>query len=100
MARLFAVIAMLAILATPFVASAQERLVLVQQEQQPYAEGVDPGRILAVGAGVIVGAVVGGMFLDFQGAGVVGAVAGGYIGDWWYGEGDDILTLEPLPQSY
>ena len=102
MAKVLSVIAVLFLLAAPTLANAQDRLVLVQQEQQELMsyDGVDPGKILAIGAGIVVGTVVVGSAFGFQGAGLVGAVAGGLVANWWYGQGDDILSLEPRDSSY
>ncbi|NQV99577.1 MAG: hypothetical protein HQ483_07755 [Rhodospirillales bacterium] len=48
------------------------------------ASGLDMGRLLAIGAGVVVGSVI----MESLGVGrlpvFVGSVAGGLIGRWWY----------------
>jgi hypothetical protein len=50
----------------------------------PRAEGADPKRVLAVGAGLAIGAVTGYSLLPFSAGPLIGAVAGGFIGEWWY----------------
>ena len=50
--------------------------------------------MLAVGAGVLIGAAVGSL-VTLRGATLIGAMAGGVLGAWWYGEHSDIAALEP-----
>jgi hypothetical protein len=42
----------------------------------------------------VIGAAVGSA-LTFRGATIVGAVAGGIIAGWWYGDRSDIARLRP-----
>ncbi len=98
MTKKISIFLMLFVFALPLQAGAKEKMVLVQQSPQGvYDEegSVDPTRILAIGAGVILGSVAIGSTLNFAGSSLVGAVGGGLIANWWYGDGDDILTLEP-----
>jgi outer membrane lipoprotein SlyB len=55
---------------------------------------IDQGKVLAVGAGVLLGAAVGSL-VTLRGATLIGAMAGGVLGAWWYGEHSDIAALEP-----
>ena len=99
MTKTISILMLLFVFALPFQASANERLVLVQQSPQGVYNdkgGIDPTRVLAIGAGVILGGVALGSTLNFAGSGFVGAVGGGMIANWWYDDGDDILALEPL----
>ena len=98
MTKMFSAILLLFVFALPLQAGAKERLMLVQQAPLGAfdEEGqIDPTRVLAIGAGVLLGGVVVGSTLNFVGSSLVGAVGGGLIANWWYGEGDDILALEP-----
>ncbi len=97
MAKFFSIIVLSLALAVPSLAAAQTRLapLPVQEQQFDVTNGVDPGQVLAIGAGVIVGTLVGGYVLNFQGASLLGGLAGGLVANWWYGDGDDILALEP-----
>ncbi|NQW00344.1 MAG: hypothetical protein HQ483_11645 [Rhodospirillales bacterium] len=74
-------------------AAASEPLVLVQQAEVTSNE-IEPGRILAVGAGIVVGAVTFMSVFNFPGAGLVGGVTGGLVSDWWYGDRYDYAELE------
>jgi hypothetical protein len=95
MKKTFTVIALILALSLPNVVIADEPLVLVQQQMElPAGNEVDPAHVLAVGAGVVVGALAFSSVLNFQGAGIVGAVAGGLVTDWWYGERYDYAELE------
>lgn len=97
MRRLMLALAVSAIAIAPLAAAAAEQPILAQQKAPapPRAEGLDSGKILAIGAGIIVGAAVASAALGFRGATVLGAVAGGVIASWWYGDRSDIATLEP-----
>ena len=57
--------------------------------------GIDPAKVIAIGAGVVIGATVFSSLLSFRGAAALGAVVGGLIGNWWYGDRSDIASLEP-----
>ncbi len=98
MMKFFSVIALIVVLGLPSMASASERLVLVQQSgttSLPAAGSeIDAAHVLTVGAGVIVGALAVSSVLNFQGAGLLGAVTGGLLADWWYGERHDYIKLE------
>ncbi len=97
MSKLLSIVVLSLILVVPSLASAQARLtpLLVQEQQYELSEGIDPGQILAITAGVVVGSVAGGYFLNFQGATLLSGLAGGLVANWWYGGGEDILVLEP-----
>ena len=78
----------------PVGARAGEQLVLVQQTAPAVKGSFDTGKAIAIGAGVVIGATAASL-LSFQGATIVGAVAGGVIGAWWYGSRSEFVTLEP-----
>ena len=102
MKKTISIITLFFIFALPLQAGAQEliaqELILAQQTPQGiYDEegSIDPSRVLAIGAGIILGGVAIGTTVNFAGSSLVGAVGGGLIANWWYGDGDDILALEP-----
>ena len=78
----------------PVGARAGEQPLLVQQSAPAVKEGFDLGKAFAIGAGLVIGATAASL-LTFRGATIVGAVAGGAIGAWWYGARSEFATLEP-----
>ena len=97
MKKTISIIALFFIFALPLQAGAQELMLVQQTPQGVYDEdgSIDPSRVLAIGAGIILGGVAIGTTVNFVGSSLVGAVGGGLIANWWYGDGDDILALEP-----
>jgi len=79
---------------TAFDASAAQQPLLAQANPPALPATIDQGKVLAIGAGVLLGAAVGSL-VTLRGATLIGAMAGGVIGAWWYGEHSDIATLEP-----
>jgi hypothetical protein len=83
--------------ASPLHAGTKEHLTLVSQPSSGVRDqtgSIDPTRVLAIGTGVIVGGVAIGSIFNFMGSGMVGAVGGGMVANWWYKSGDDIIPLE------
>ncbi|HEV8678456.1 MAG TPA: hypothetical protein VGQ90_03700 [Stellaceae bacterium] len=81
----------------PIAAQAGEQVILAQQGAPAApASGFDRNKALAIGAGIVIGATAASA-LSFRGAVIVGAVAGGLIGAWWYGDRSDYATLQPRP---
>lgn len=80
--------------AAPIAARAGERTVLVQQSApaEP-SSGFDRNKAFAIGAGIVIGATAASA-LSFRGAAIVGAVAGGLIGAWWYGDRPEYAKLQ------
>ena len=98
MIKTISTIMLLFVIALPLQAGAKEKMVLVQQSPHYVYDkdgSVDPTHILAIGTGVILGGVAVGSTLSFAGSSLIGAVGGGLIANWWYGNRDDILSLEP-----
>jgi hypothetical protein len=98
MTKTISIITLFFIFALPLQAGAAEPLVLVQQTPQGVYDdegSIDPSRVLAIGVGILLGGVAVGSTVNFAGSSFVGAVGGGLIANWWYGDGDDILALEP-----
>ena len=77
----------------PAAAEAAEKQAPAQQTQ-PYEPGFNGDKALVIAAGLVIGAAVGSA-LTFRGATIVGAVAGGVIAGWWYGDRSDIARLRP-----
>ena len=82
---------------TAFDAGAGQQPLLAQANPPPppaLPATIEQGKVLAIATGVMLGAAVG-SFVTLRGATLIGAMAGGVIGAWWYGEHSDIATLEP-----
>lgn len=93
------VLAMLILLSAiaPSVARAGEHPMLVQQDMPAAKGGFDRGKAFAIGAGLVIGATAASV-LTFRGATILGAVVGGVVGAWWYGDRSEFATLEPRKQ--
>lgn len=78
----------------PISARAGEPAILVQQGMPTASQGFDRSKAFTIGAGIVIGAAAASA-LSFRGAIIVGAVAGGLIGAWWYGDRSEFATLEP-----
>jgi hypothetical protein len=99
MRKLAPAVIMIAALASWSVGARAEGPVLIPVQQQNTVSadadgGVSAGKLVAIGAGLVVGGAIGASTMTFRGATVVGAVAGGLIGAWWYGDGDDTVSLD------
>lgn len=81
----------------PMAARASGPAILAQQVMPGSDAGFDRNKALAIGTGIVIGAAAASA-LSFRGAMIVGAVAGGLIGAWWYGDRSDFATLEPRPK--
>jgi len=82
----------------PIAARASEPVILAQQALPGSDAGFDRNKAFAIGAGIVIGAATASA-LSFRGAMIVGAVAGGLIGAWWYGsDRPEFATLEPRPK--
>lgn len=97
MRNLIAALILIVSVIAPAAGRAGEPPVLVQQAAPAVKEGFDRGKAFAIGAGLVIGATAASM-LSFRGATIVGAVAGGVIGAWWYGDRSEFATLEPRKQ--
>jgi outer membrane lipoprotein SlyB len=78
----------------PVAARASDHPILVQSAMPIASESFDRNKAFAIGAGILVGAAAGSA-LSLRGAVIIGAVAGGLIGAWWYGDSSEFATLEP-----
>jgi hypothetical protein len=77
-----------------FDACAAQQPLLAQVNPPALPATIDQGKVLAIGTGVLLGAAVGSL-VTLRGATLIGAMAGGVLGAWWYGEHSDIAALEP-----
>jgi hypothetical protein len=48
----------------------------------PATVGID--EVLMIGVGTVIGGVAGSSLIPLESGALIGAVAGGVIGDWWY----------------
>ena len=88
MRNLMIVMAITLIALLPLTAAAQEQTPQAPPSE-PMAVGVDPARFLVVAAGVVAGAIIMEALIATDLAVLTGAVAGGFITDWWYGPGQE-----------
>jgi hypothetical protein len=98
MRKLLLTIAIAALGLSPACAYADQQFIVPVQQSAPStagSDGMDSGKVLAVGAGIVIGAAVFSSALSFRGATLLGAVAGGLVGSWWYGDRSDIAPLAP-----
>jgi hypothetical protein len=68
----------------PAAAYAHDGLQMAVLPDPPQVEVTDSFQVLAVGAGILIGATAGYLLIPFSAGSLVGAVAGGLVGDWWY----------------
>jgi hypothetical protein len=68
---------------SPLTASAQQKAVQTPTIP-PTIEGVPTNKVLAIGVGVLAGAVVGDVLIGSDIIAVLGGAAGGFIAAWWY----------------
>jgi hypothetical protein len=80
MPKLFLLLMVAVIGLLPLSVSAQQKQAPVQQE----VEGIDPSRLVVIGAGVLLGAVAMEILVAGDLAILAGAAAGGFVTDWWY----------------
>ncbi|MBI1774070.1 MAG: hypothetical protein HYR63_01860 [Proteobacteria bacterium] len=65
----------------------------------PQLGGLSGGKALAIGAGILVGAVIVSTPLSVRGATLLGALAGGVLASWWYDERSAALALDPTKKA-
>src|SRR5690348_4746312 len=100
MRKLAFVLAVLLVGIMPFAASAQQTPPRPPAAPQQVAEGVTVGKLLTIAAGVVLGAVVLDAIAFGDAAVIVGGVAGGFLGAWWYDNGgSDALTRTGIRQA-
>jgi hypothetical protein len=94
---LAATIAVLGLL--PAALRAEEPPLLTQNSPPVASASAGRSQLMAIGVGLVVGAGLGSLFA-FQGSAIIGAVAGGILGGWWYGDHSDIAPLTPRKNAF
>ena len=69
----------------PLSVSAQVQAPEAPPAQQGF-DGIDGSRLVVIGAGILIGAVAMEVLVAGDLAILAGAVAGGFLTDWWYRE--------------
>jgi len=89
MCRLFLAIALAFLVLPALDASAQQKTPAPPAQSQPAADnGLTTERLTAIGVGVLAGVVLGEVIGGSEVLKLVGGVAGGYVGAWWYDSND------------
>jgi len=87
MYRLLLGMAIAVSLLLPFGASAQQAS--PPGQTPPTIEGVNTGKLLAIGVGVVAGIAVAEAIGVVDTASLLGGVVGGYLAAWWYDSSND-----------
>jgi hypothetical protein len=74
----------------PLAASAQQGAPAVTVK--PGEMSVNVGKVVAIGVGVVLGAVVAEAIFIGDAAAVAGGIVGGFLGAWWYDNHGDSVT--------
>lgn len=85
MRKILAALAISMIAVVPIAAQANEHVIPVQM-QGSAGDGSDVSKVVAIGAGIVIGAVLVSSAMTLRGATILGAVAGGLLGNWWYNQ--------------
>jgi hypothetical protein len=72
------------LLLSPLTAAAQQKAAPAAPAIPPTIEGVPTAKVLAIGVGVLAGAVAVEAIVGGEVVAVVGGVAGGLLAAWWY----------------
>src|SRR5712691_7131414 len=84
MRNLILVGALALLVLSPLTAAAQQRAAPAPVAPAPTNEGISSSKILAIGAGAILGVVAAQAIVAGEGLTLVGGVAGGVLAAWWY----------------
>jgi hypothetical protein len=84
MRNLILVGALALLVLSPLTAAAQQRAVPAPAVPAPTNEGISSSKVLAIGAGAILGVVAAQAIVAGEGLTLVGGVAGGVLAAWWY----------------
>lgn len=85
MRNLILVAALALLVLAPLTASAQQRAAPAPPPAAPRAaEGISSNKIVAIGVGALLGAVVGQAIVTGEGITLIGGAAGGLLAAWWY----------------
>jgi hypothetical protein len=88
MCRLFFIVALAFLVLPALDASAQQKTPAPPAQAQPADNGLTTERLTAIGVGVLAGVVLGEVIGGSEILKLVGGVAGGYVGAWWYDSND------------
>jgi hypothetical protein len=106
MRKFFISLVIAAVSLTTLTAQAATQLAVPVQQPAPAgpaSDAIDSNKLLVIGVGVVVGYALASTVWTIQGTTLLGAVAGGLLGNWWYeNHAADIVPLEkprgtPLP---
>lgn len=56
-----------------------------------HSDRMNRDNLLAIGAGVVIGAIAAPFLYPIDGVPLIGAVLGGVVGDYWYNVGSDVV---------
>ena len=96
MRRMLAVLAIASLGLAPIGAQAQQRAP-APAPAAPQSAELDSTKVLVIGAGAVVGALILGGPMNMRG--VLGLVAGGLLANWWYNERNAPPALDPTKKS-
>ena len=101
MRRVFAVLAvsMIALVPTSSYAQQQRAPQSAHEEMMEHSGGFDGAKALAIGAGIIIGAVIVSSPMTVRGVTILGAVAGGLLANWWYNERNSPPGIDATKKS-
>ena len=99
MRKVLAILAIFTIAVLPVSAYAQQRNPHQAHEEASEASGFDSGKALAIGAGIVIGAVIMGSPVTVRGATMLGAIAGGLLANWWYNERNSPPALDATKKA-
>lgn len=100
MRRFSWIAAVLFVVMLPFSAMAQQRTPAPQpQPQQQGIDGISTGKLIAIGGGAVIGAVLLESVVVGDAAALAGGVIGGFVGAWWYDSRGEMSQRASLRQS-
>jgi hypothetical protein len=99
MPKLLLVLTVAAIGLFPLSVSAQESAPAVPPVEQ-VIEGIDSSRLVAIGAGLLIGAITMEVLVAGDLAILAGAVTGGVLTDWWYRKRETVSMVPKAAYSF
>jgi hypothetical protein len=98
MRNLILVGALALLVLSPLTAAAQQRAAPAAPAIPSTIEGVATAKVLAIGIGVVLGAVATEALVAGEGVILVGGVAGGLIAAWWYENANSVSGRAAIRQ--
>ena len=98
MRNLILVGALALLVLSPLTAAAQQRAAPAAPAIPSTIEGVATAKVLAIGIGVVLGAVATEALVAGEGVMLVGGVAGGLIAAWWYENANSVSGRAAMRQ--